>query len=75
MPWISLLICGLEALGRSPNEQEGLSPQVQLEDQTQATPPTQWRLKLHWLVSLLWLVEQIPTPPPPAKHKRGRQET
>ena len=27
------------------------------------------------LVSLLWLVEQIPTPPPPAKRKRGRQET
>lgn len=27
------------------------------------------------LVSLLWLVEQIPTPPPPAKRQRGRQET
>ena len=27
------------------------------------------------LVSLLWLVEQIPTPPPPSKRKRGRQET
>ena len=27
------------------------------------------------LVSLLWLVEQIPTPPPPTKRKRGRQET
>ena len=27
------------------------------------------------LVSLLWLVEQIPTPPPPARRKRGRQET
>ena len=27
------------------------------------------------LVSLLRLVEQIPTPPPPAKRKRGRQET
>ena len=26
------------------------------------------------LVSLLWLVEQIPTPPPPAKRQRGRQE-
>jgi Transposase DDE domain len=26
------------------------------------------------LVSLLWLVEQIPTLPPPAKRKRGRQE-
>jgi hypothetical protein len=26
------------------------------------------------LVSLLWLVEQIPTPPPPVKRKRGRQE-
>jgi hypothetical protein len=26
------------------------------------------------LVSLLWLVEQIPTPPPPATRKRGRQE-
>ena len=26
------------------------------------------------LVSLLWLVEQIPTPPPPGKRKRGRQE-
>ena len=26
------------------------------------------------LVSLLWLVEQIPTPPPPAKRHRGRQE-
>src|SRR2546428_13697306 len=25
------------------------------------------------LVSLLWLVEQIPTPPPPAKRQRGRQ--
>jgi hypothetical protein len=27
------------------------------------------------LVSFLWLVEQIPTPPPPAKRQRGRQET
>jgi hypothetical protein len=27
------------------------------------------------LVSCLWLVEQIPTPPPPAKRQRGRQET
>ena len=27
------------------------------------------------LVSLLWLAEQIPTPPPPAKRQRGRQET
>jgi len=27
------------------------------------------------LVSLLWLVEQIPTPPPPAKRQRGRQKT
>ena len=27
------------------------------------------------LVSLLWLVEQLPTPPPPAKRQRGRQET
>ena len=27
------------------------------------------------LVSLLWLVEQIPTPPPPTKRQRGRQET
>jgi len=27
------------------------------------------------LVSLLWLVELMPTPPPPAKRKRGRQET
>jgi hypothetical protein len=27
------------------------------------------------LVSLLWLVEQRPTPPPPAKRQRGRQET
>ena len=27
------------------------------------------------LVSLLWLVEQIPTPPPPVKRQRGRQET
>ena len=27
------------------------------------------------LVSLLWLVEQLPTPPPPAKRKRGRQPT
>jgi hypothetical protein len=27
------------------------------------------------LVSILWLVEQIPTPPPPAKRQRGRQET
>ena len=26
------------------------------------------------LVSLLWLVEQSPTPPPPAKRQRGRQE-
>ena len=26
------------------------------------------------LVSLLWLVEQIPTPPPPVKRPRGRQE-
>ena len=26
------------------------------------------------LVRLLWLVEQIPTPPPPVKHQRGRQE-
>jgi hypothetical protein len=26
------------------------------------------------LVSLLWLVEQIPTPPPPVKRQRGRQE-
>src|ERR671923_2714120 len=26
------------------------------------------------LVSLLWLVEQIPTPPPPGKRQRGRQE-
>jgi len=26
------------------------------------------------LGSLLWLVEQIPTPPPPAKRQRGRQE-
>ena len=26
------------------------------------------------LVSLLWLVEQIPTPPPPIKRQRGRQE-
>jgi len=27
------------------------------------------------LVSLVWLVEQIPTPPSPAKRTRGRQET
>jgi hypothetical protein len=27
------------------------------------------------LVSFVWLVEQIPTPPPPAKRQRGRQET
>ena len=27
------------------------------------------------LVSFLWLVEQLPTPPPPAKRQRGRQET
>src|SRR5262250_18662 len=27
------------------------------------------------LVSLLWLVAQIPTPPPPTKRQRGRQET
>ena len=27
------------------------------------------------LVSFLWLVEQMPTPPPPAKRQRGRQET
>src|SRR5713101_6465550 len=27
------------------------------------------------LVSLLWLVEHIPTPPPPATRRRGRQET
>ena len=27
------------------------------------------------LVSLLWLVNQIPTSPPPAKRRRGRQET
>jgi hypothetical protein len=27
------------------------------------------------LVRLLWLVEQIPTSPPPAKRRRGRQET
>ena len=27
------------------------------------------------LVSFLWLVEPIPTPPPPAKRQRGRQET
>ena len=27
------------------------------------------------LVSLLWLVAQIPTPSPPAKRQRGRQET
>jgi hypothetical protein len=27
------------------------------------------------LVSILWLVEQIPTPPPPTKRQRGRQET
>jgi hypothetical protein len=26
------------------------------------------------LVSLLWLVEQLPTPPPPVKRQRGRQE-
>ena len=26
------------------------------------------------LVSLLWLVEQMPTPPPPVKRPRGRQE-
>ena len=26
------------------------------------------------LVSILWLVEQIPTPLPPVKRKRGRQE-
>jgi hypothetical protein len=26
------------------------------------------------LVSILWLVEQIPTPPPPVKRQRGRQE-
>ena len=26
------------------------------------------------LVRLLWLVEQIPTPPPPVKRQRGRQE-
>jgi hypothetical protein len=26
------------------------------------------------LVSFLWLVEQIPTPPPPVKRQRGRQE-
>jgi hypothetical protein len=26
------------------------------------------------LVSFLWLVEQIPTPPPPGKRQRGRQE-
>src|SRR5881398_2365544 len=26
------------------------------------------------LVSILWLVEQIPTPPPPGKRQRGRQE-
>ena len=27
------------------------------------------------LVSLLWLVEQIPTPPPPVKRQRGRQQS
>src|SRR5262245_54337622 len=26
-------------------------------------------------VSVRWLVEQLPTPPPPAKRQRGRQET
>jgi hypothetical protein len=26
------------------------------------------------LVSFLWLVEPIPTPPPPVKRPRGRQE-
>ena len=26
------------------------------------------------LVSILWLVEQIPTPPPPIKRRRGQQE-
>jgi hypothetical protein len=26
------------------------------------------------LVRFLWLVEQLPTPPPPVKRQRGRQE-
>ena len=33
------------------------------------------RIRGSLLVSLLWLVEPIPTPPPPAKRQRGRQET
>src|ERR671924_1176101 len=49
-------------------------PQKYFSDQTSYFGGTEMLTSGSILVSLLWLVEQIPTPPPPVKRQRGRQE-